>query len=95
LLKEDIFIDAFPLHDGDFNLNSNSNPRSNLRDNWANYACWFKFQPIDHIREYFGEKIAIYFIWLGSYTIWLLLPAIVGLVVFLINFFSKSNDITS
>ncbi|CAH3144184.1 unnamed protein product [Pocillopora meandrina] len=37
-------------------------------------------QPLDHIRDYFGEKIGIYFAWLGFYA-WMLLPAaIMGLV---------------
>ena len=30
------------------------------------------------VREYFGEKVALYFSWLGHYTFWLLFPAIVG-----------------
>ncbi|CAB1336382.1 unnamed protein product, partial [Coregonus sp. 'balchen'] len=40
------------------------------------------YQPLDHIREYFGEKIAFYFAWLGFYTAWLLPASVVGTFVF-------------
>ena len=59
------------------------NRRQVLHEYWARWGCWFKYQPLDHIREYFGERIAIYFAWLGFYTGWLLPAALVGLAVFL------------
>ena len=34
------------------------------------------------VKDYFGEKVALYFAWLGHYTAWLAPIAIVGLAVF-------------
>lgn len=89
LLEEDVYVAAFPLHDGPYELPKHYvdpeslNPRQILYHYWARWGRWFKYQPLDHIRDYFGEKIGIYFAWLGFYTAWLLPAAIVGVLVFL------------
>uniref|UniRef100_A0A1I8GS17 Anoctamin n=1 Tax=Macrostomum lignano TaxID=282301 RepID=A0A1I8GS17_9PLAT len=61
-------------------------PELNLRQllhlHWANWRCWYKFQPLDHVRDYFGEKIAFFFAWLGFYTTWLAPATLVGVFVF-------------
>ena len=42
-----------------------------------------RYQPLDHIKQYFGVKIALYFAWLGFYTYMLIPASIVGLICFL------------
>ncbi|XP_039374659.1 anoctamin-7-like isoform X2 [Mauremys reevesii] len=89
LLNERVYGAAFPLHEGPFETPESEvpdealNPRQVLYRFWAQWGCWYRYQPLDHIRQYFGEKIAIYFAWLGFYTAWLLPAAAVGTVVFL------------
>uniref|UniRef100_A0A668APH9 Anoctamin n=1 Tax=Myripristis murdjan TaxID=586833 RepID=A0A668APH9_9TELE len=88
LLNEGAYTAAFPLHEGPFQLPEYEvcpdelNQRQVLFHYWARWSKWYKYQPLDHIREYFGEKIALYFAWLGFYTAWLLPAAVVGTLVF-------------
>ncbi|XP_039611532.1 anoctamin-7 isoform X2 [Polypterus senegalus] len=89
LLNEGAYSAAFPLHEGLYELPGYEvapeelNSRQVLYQFWARWSKWYKYQPLDHIRQYFGEKIAIYFAWLGFYTAWLLPAAVVGTIVFI------------
>ncbi|XP_068699332.1 anoctamin-7-like [Montipora foliosa] len=98
LVEEEVYCAAYPLHVGPAELPSDwhknpdgpeeetLNKRQVLREYWARWGKWYKYQPLDHVREYFGEKIGIYFGWLGQYTAWLIMPSIVGLLVFLYGY---------
>ena len=68
------------------------NTRQILYEYWARWKRWYKYQPLDHIRDYFGEKIAIYFAWLGFYTGWLLPASLVGLGVFVYGLFTLDHN---
>lgn len=54
--------------------------RNTLYDHWASVRKWYRYQPLDYVKEYFGVKIGLYFAWLGFYTYMLLLAAVVGLI---------------
>ncbi|XP_057582366.1 anoctamin-9 isoform X10 [Hippopotamus amphibius kiboko] len=76
LVKDGVFEAGFPLHKGE----------EDLKKKWARWRTMFQEQPVGDIRNYFGEKVALYFAWLGWYTYMLVPAALVGLVVFLSGF---------
>ncbi|XP_052051900.1 anoctamin-9 [Apodemus sylvaticus] len=76
LVKDGVFETMFLLHKGE----------KDLKRTWARWRNMFQSQPIDKIRDYFGEKVALYFTWLGWYTYMLVPAAVVGLIIFLSGF---------
>ncbi|XP_063229785.1 anoctamin-10 isoform X3 [Bacillus rossius redtenbacheri] len=61
---------VFPLHDQE--------ALDKLGRRW--YASFFEYQPIEEIRLYFGEAVALYFAFLGFYTTALIAPMTLGLL---------------
>ena len=64
---------------------SDSNPET------SQYALLY--QPIDAIRDYFGEEVAVYFAWLGLYTESLMYPAVLGVLVLIAQFVGYDGSI--
>ncbi|XP_047018103.1 anoctamin-2b isoform X2 [Ictalurus punctatus] len=98
LIAKGVYDSAFPLHDGDFKDSRQAeqkNERQLLHDEWARYGAFYKYQPIDLIRKYFGEKIGLYFAWLGVYTQLLALASLVGIIVFLYGCFTIDTNVPS
>ena len=53
---------------------------------------WWPNQPLDEIKEYFGERIALYFAFLQCLTRSLLVPGLAGLFVAFVGLFYGSPD---
>ncbi|XP_060051621.1 anoctamin-4 isoform X2 [Erinaceus europaeus] len=89
LLTNGSYEAAFPLHEGSYRSKNSirthgaQNHRHLLYECWASWGVWYKYQPLDLVRRYFGEKIGLYFAWLGWYTGMLFPAAFIGLFVFL------------
>ena len=77
LIRIRLIESLFPLH-------SRRDLRE-LQSNWVS-SFWSR-QPLDAIQCYFGLKIAMYFAFLGHYTEWVSVPALLGLVVHVSYYF--------
>ena len=64
--------------------------RLKLINSWV--VNWSHPQPFEDIREYFGEKVALFYTWLGFYNTMLWLPSIVGLMVSMTKAVYKRDD---
>lgn len=83
LLQNNCILAFFALHD-EVELNV-------LESDWINFiqAPWN--QDNDAIKDYFGEKVGLYFTFLSFYTSWLLPVAVLGLVAWINVVVEKNN----
>merc|ERR1711871_45209 len=58
--------------------------RDRLDKTWVRASCCSE-QPLDLVRNYFGEKVAMYFAFLGLYTYYLLFPACIGIIYYVLT----------
>jgi len=70
MLTDKQIVESFPLHD--------YHALTELKKEWLVLWGHPNSQPFDKIRDYYGEKLALYFVWLGEYTSWLISASIVG-----------------
>lgn len=75
LVKNECLVAAFPLHDHE--------ELGDLKSKWMRWALGPWAQPLSDIKDYFGEKVGLYFAWLGHYTTWLIAPSLVGILLFI------------
>ncbi|XP_048487974.1 anoctamin-4 isoform X5 [Plutella xylostella] len=95
LLNDGTYTACFALHEGPYETDMSDGSvtdRRLLYLEWARPCKWYKKQPLWLIRRYFGDKIALYFCWLGFYTKMLYAPAIVGTLCFLYGLASMESQ---
>uniref|UniRef100_UPI00398EB6FE anoctamin-6 isoform X1 n=1 Tax=Pristiophorus japonicus TaxID=55135 RepID=UPI00398EB6FE len=96
LLDSKTYKAAYTLHDCKFNQKSSDpscpNERYLLYREWAHPKNFYKLQPLDLIRKYFGEKIGIYFAWLGFYTGMLAIAGFTGLICFIFGILTLDHS---
>ncbi len=103
LLKHKVYTAAYPLHDSDEVLCDSTGKRVKpqsiwplrpwLYQTWARPLRFMTYQPLDQIRDYFGEKVCMYFAWLGFYTFMLIPLTLLGLVCFGYGLYTFQDDI--
>eukprot|EP01135_Chromosphaera_perkinsii_P005459 Nk52_evm8s352 gene=Nk52_evmTU8s352 len=71
------------IYNGSYSVHDTEEIRRELLTKWNLKA---KFQPINSVRAYFGEKTAFYFSWKGFYTNAMIFASLVGLVVAIVGF---------
>ncbi|XP_066153785.1 anoctamin-4 isoform X1 [Euwallacea fornicatus] len=94
LINNSTFLSCFPLHEGRWDQVESDGSvlhRRLLYLEWANFGKMIKRQPLNLIRKYFGDKIGLYFCWLGFYTKMLISPAIVGTLCFMYGLFTMDG----
>eukprot|EP00040_Diaphanoeca_grandis_P037089 m.239977 g.239977 ORF g.239977 m.239977 type:complete len:1296 (-) comp33754_c0_seq4:252-4139(-) len=92
LLSRQRYADAFLLHDGwnpkhqnKYSGRRQGGERNAIDSLWCGYKNIFKTAPLDRVRDYIGLKWASYFLFLEDYAASLVLPAILGLLVFMVG----------
>ncbi|XP_013888130.1 anoctamin-5 isoform X2 [Austrofundulus limnaeus] len=99
LLSNGTYTAAFPLHDCRYWKKAKNgkceSERFSLYSHWARFLCFYKQQPLNLIRKYYGEKIGIYFAWLGFYTEMLFFAAVMGVICFTYGVLSYDDNISS
>lgn len=81
------------LHDGDLNaffpLHENNKLRD-MDDDW--FKCFVWGTNIHKVRDYYGEQVAMYFLFMSHFIKWLILPSILGTMLFIIGVINGTPD---
>jgi len=90
MIKHQLIIDFFPLHE--------ESEISFFKSTLLKYTELSIDVPIQRIRDYFGEKVAFYYLWLQFYTNKLFVLSFLGLILWVVGFLrfgtTDSNSIS-
>ena len=75
LIVKKAIMAGFPLHE--------YNELNALQKEWLMFAQWPGKMPFEMIKDYFGERLGLYFVFLGYMAARLMMPAVVGLASFI------------
>ncbi|KAJ3308992.1 Anoctamin-4 [Blyttiomyces sp. JEL0837] len=90
LLSENIYQAMFHLHDDDVEGPiQEKSMRVFLKREWVHK--YFTPQPLDEIAAYFGEKVALYFAFMGFYNMWLVISTSLGILVVIYGLIKTST----
>lgn len=67
-------------------LHSKARAKEDFHDIWLEITKSWRV-PVELIRTYYGEKIAIYFSWMDFYMIWLIVPSILSVIFSIVSWF--------
>ena len=90
LINDGVYLAGYPLHDG--TIKTPGSQRQLLSREWACWSKWWKYQPLDAVRDYYGVKMGLYFAWLGYYNVMLVPASLVGVLFFIYGVATVSSD---
>lgn len=82
--KYEVMIDNYCVHQ--------EKSLQKLKRIWARIGAICNSQPLDDIRQYYGEKISLYFAWIGTYANFMKCAAFFGLAVQIAKYFYPQTD---
>lgn len=82
LLHSSDILHYFPLHD--------QRALDEMNKDW--FRTFVTARDIDKVRNYFGERIALYFLFLAHLFQWLVLPSLVGITLCVVELFAQTPD---
>ena len=65
-------------------------PKNLLMKPWNVYNSKRQMEQIFTIRNFYGETISFYFLWLTEYIKWLIIPSIFGILTFILSFGTRN-----
>ncbi|GBG27052.1 Anoctamin-7 [Hondaea fermentalgiana] len=92
LTYKKVLLASYPLQLGTARALSKELTPDKLFEEWNKPTRMPWQQPLEEIRNYAGEKIALYFAFLGHYTLWLVPPAVIGTVIFIHQMIQLNAD---